>query len=266
MTAESPHGNEPPHADVGPGVGRRPWLNRLPLACALALLAAVLVIAAVTERAEPVEPSERIGRRIELTELITQERERAEQLQQQVEELSERVAEYESMAVAGSDEVADLQDQVEEVGMPAGLQAIEGPGLQVTLEDSSRTYDGTQDPNDFVIHEQDLRAVVNALWAGGAEAISINDSRVMSTSGIRCVGNTLYLNGRHYAPPFVIKAIGEPGDLEAGLAGDPSVQRFAASAEEHDLGFDVGGADEFHVPAHTGLSGLDIAVPGSRES
>lgn len=243
----------------------RPRDRRVLLGCALALLAAILVMAARMEQTSPVDQSERIGRRMELSELIVQEQQRAQQLEQQVEQLAEQIAEHEAVAVSGSDELAELHRRVEEVAAPAGLQAIQGPGLTVTLEDSTHEWDGTGDPNNYVIHERDLRAVANALFAGGAEAISINDSRVLSTSSIICSGNTLLLNGRLHAPPFVVRAVGEPEDLQSALARDDAVARFARSAEEFGLVFDVAAAEDLLVREHSGLSGLELAVPSSRE-
>src|SRR5690606_41382455 len=64
-------------------------------------------------------------------------------------------------------------------------------------------------PDDLVVHQQDLEAVINALWAGGAEALMVQDQRITSLSSVRCVGNVLLLHGRHYSPPYRISAIGD---------------------------------------------------------
>ena len=80
--------------------------------------------------------------------------------------------------------------------------------------------------DDFVVHQQDLQAVVNALWHGGAEAIQVMDQRIVSTSAVRCVGNTLILQGRVYSPPFVVTAIGDQRQLRAALDHEPGVQLF----------------------------------------
>ena len=95
----------------------------------------------------------------------------------------------------------------------AGLVPVVGPGLRVSMSDAPRDSDGNYpagvDPDDLVIHQQDVQAAVNALWAGGAEAMMIMDQRVLTTSAVRCIGNTLLLQGRTYSPPFVITAIGD---------------------------------------------------------
>ena len=90
-----------------------------------------------------------------------------------------------------------------------------GPGLVVTLDDAQRDPGSPLPPgvtpDDLVVHQQDLQAVVNALWAGGAQGVQVMDQRLVSTSAVRCVGNTLILHGRVYSPPFVVKAVGDVG-------------------------------------------------------
>ena len=77
-----------------------------------------------------------------------------------------------------------------------------GPGSRSSSTTRPRHRDADVDPNQLVVHQSDLQAVVNALWAGGAEAMTIAGQRVIATSAVRCVGNTLLLNGEVYSPPF----------------------------------------------------------------
>ena len=104
--------------------------------------------------------------------------------------------------------------------------------MRVRLDDaklvSGEVPDGA-DPDDYVIHQQDVQAVVNALWAGGAEAMMLQDQRVISTSAVRCVGNTLILQGRVYSPPYVITAIGDPPAMQAGARSATPTSRTCAS-------------------------------------
>ena len=90
-----------------------------------------------------------------------------------------------------------------------GTRAVQGPAVTVALTDSKRNsanLPASVRPDDLVVHQQDVQAVVNALWRGGAEAMMIQDQRIIATSAVRCVGNTLILQGRVYSPPFVISA------------------------------------------------------------
>ena len=98
------------------------------------------------------------------------------------------------------------------------------------MSDAPRDADGNYpagvDPDDLVVHQQDVQSVVNAMWAGGAEAMSIMDVRVISTSAVRCVGNTLLLDGQVFSPPFKITAIGEPTAMHNALESAEGVRQF----------------------------------------
>ena len=82
-----------------------------------------------------------------------------------------------------------------------------------------------------------MQAVVNALWAGGAEAMAIMNVRVLATSAVRCVGNTLLLHGRVYSPPFKIVAIGDPASLQRSLADSKGVREFRDLVDDYKLGY-----------------------------
>ena len=102
------------------------------------------------------------------------------------------------------------------------------------------------------VHEQDIQNVVNALWTAGAEAMTIQGQRVVSTTAVKCVGNTVVLHGTAYAPPYVITAIGVPASLEAGLASDTDVQIYRQYAQAYQLGYEQQRVDQTTMPAYTG--------------
>jgi len=108
----------------------------------------------------------------------------------------------------------------------AGLTDVKGPGIVVTLSDSKKPFanmsagfsnmpPGFAPPN--IIHDTDIDAVLNELKASGAEAISVNGQRIAAVSPVRCVGPTVLVNFTPTASPFVIKAIGDPKTLKAGV-------------------------------------------------
>jgi uncharacterized protein YlxW (UPF0749 family) len=99
----------------------------------------------------------------------------------------------------------------------SGLSAVRGPGILVTMADSARPRNRQEDPNVFLIHDDDLLKVVNELRAAGAEAISINGQRLTALSEIRCVGPTISINAVRVAPPIVISAIGDAPTMESAL-------------------------------------------------
>jgi len=145
------------------------------------------------------------------------------QQNQQVEkDLAEYKARYERLAAKQSKGIAgtkDIQAVIDENKMIAGTIAVHGPGIIVQLEDSpKRPAEARQDViRDYIVHDSDIRDVVNELFAGGAEAISVNGQRLMASSSIRCVGPVVLVNTTQVGAPFIIKAIGKPETLESGL-------------------------------------------------
>lgn len=99
----------------------------------------------------------------------------------------------------------------------AGLTNVRGSGVTVTMEDSTKNIEGVSDLNTYLVHDEDILKVVNELKGAGAEAISVNDQRIISTSEIRCAGTTIIVNGERIGAPFVIKAIGDPAVLESAM-------------------------------------------------
>lgn len=150
-----------------------------------------------------------------------------------------------------------LSQQISLLEKQAGLVEVTGQALKVTLNDAPRVP-GTQIPSgfssdDLVVHQQDVQAVVNAFWRGGATAITVMDQRIISTSAIRCVGNTLLLQGRVYSPPFVITAVGDTAKLQIALNDEPGVKTYMQYVERLDLGWDVDVLPKVTLPAWQGL-------------
>ncbi|MGS0685585.1 DUF881 domain-containing protein [Nakamurella sp. GG22] len=150
--------------------------------------------------------------------------------------------------------VEAARDEVTALEPAAGLVAVEGPGMSVSMSDAPRDADGNYpagvDPDDLVIHQQDVQSVVNAMWAGGAEAMMIMDQRVLTTSAVRCIGNTLLLQGRTYSPPFVVTAIGDATSMSAALDAEPGVQLLLQYVEKYQLGYTVTELDSVTLPAY----------------
>jgi uncharacterized protein YlxW (UPF0749 family) len=178
-----------------------------------------------------------------------------QQLQAEVDALTARAA-------PGNKTVSRLSAQAATLAPIVGSQAVTGPALSVTLNDAKRTAaslpkDFTAD--DIVVHQQDVQSVVNALWAGGAEAMMLMDQRVISTSAVRCVGNTLILQGRVYSPPYVIQAIGDQSAMRAALDQSEQVTIYRQYASLLGLGYDVKSIDKATFPAYAGSLSLQNA-------
>ncbi len=182
-------------------------------------------------------------------------RERAAAVQQ----LQDQVDSLTSEAAPGSAEVARLRAAAARLAPGVGTQAVSGPVLTVSLNDAKRTAASLPEgytADDIVVHQQDVQSVVNAMWAGGAEAMMLQDQRVISTSAVRCVGNTLILQGRVYSPPYVIKAIGDPVAMREALDKSEQVTIYREYADLLGLGYDVTSAAQASFPAYEGSVSL----------
>ncbi|MEO3937378.1 DUF881 domain-containing protein [Dermatophilaceae bacterium Soc4.6] len=171
------------------------------------------------------------------------------QLQAQVDQLTRA-------ASPGSAQVRQLTLAADAAGSRAGTQPVHGPALTVSLDDAHRRADTLPKPygpDDIVVHQQDVQGVVNALWRGGAEAMTIQGQRVVATSAVRCVGNTLILQGRVYSPPYVVAAIGPLDGMRAALGDDPQVQILREWVAAVGLGYVVTDQQDATFPAYSGL-------------
>jgi uncharacterized protein YlxW (UPF0749 family) len=160
--------------------------------------------------------------------------------------------------------VAAAQARLNTLAGAGGLTAESGPGIQVVLDDAPESVaTANVDPNELVVHQSDLQAVVNALWAGGAEAMTIAGQRVVATSAVRCVGNTLLLNGEVFSPPFRVAAIGPYRTMKQRLDSSPGVKLFVQAAGYYGLGYTVESVDRLGLPPFVGSVGLSYAHSGS---
>jgi uncharacterized protein YlxW (UPF0749 family) len=201
----------------------------------------------------------REDRRIELADLIEEREDRVDEAEASLGALEQEVAELtDALAGSGSPVIAE-NERAEEYREAAGFSAMHGPGLTVTLNDALRS-DGVRPPgaadDDLLVHQQDLQAVVNALWTGGAEAMSIMGERIISTSAVLCVGPVLLLHGRPYSPPYQVTAIGDPAALRAALGESPGVQLYREAADAYGLGYRETVEEDVTVPAYDGTSTL----------
>ena len=225
------------------------------------LSGALFVVSAQSSQGTDLRP----GRYDDLAGLVAAEAERYENLQAEAADLNEEVAELGSQVE--DDTVQRAQAEVKQLRDPAGLVERSGPGVQVTLSDApDEVIEAAPDDkrkNLLVVHQQDIQAVVNALWKGGAEAVTIAGQRVISTTGIKCEGNQVLLQGLPYPQPYVIEGIGEPGSLTTAIADDPYLQVYREQAADPDIavGWDLELEDELSAPAYDGLLGLSYARP-----
>ena len=237
----------------------RSWWWRLCTPAAFAAAGALLMTSQINAGGTDLRP----GRYDSLADLAERQSDRVQALRQdvtrlngEIEQLTDRIDE------AG---LSEVQAEVEALQAPAGLTAVHGPGLTVTLDDAPASIRESAGDlvGDAIVHQQDIQAVVNALWAGGAEAMTIQDQRVVSTTGIKCVGNTVILHGVPYSPPYRISAIGDADEMRRSLLGSAYVQGYLQAVEVWQLGWDVEEEDDISVPAYEGSMELRYARPGA---
>jgi uncharacterized protein YlxW (UPF0749 family) len=205
----------------------------------------------------------RDDRRPELSRLIREGNTRVQREATQAAQLRAEIDRV-TAAQAGSDKrIAEQQARADAVRVAAGFTAVHGPGLTVVLDDAPRRAGGALPagarPDDVVVHQQDVQSVVNALWAGGAEAMTIMNLRVISTSAVRCVGNTLLLQGQVFSPPFEIRAIGDPGAMRSALDNDDGVLAFRDAVQAFGLGYSVQDQADIVANAYSDSVTLDYA-------
>lgn len=199
--------------------------------------------------------------RADAADLLRAEQARYEARARKAAALHREVETLTARAAVGDSAVSGVQSRSRSLLVSAGMTSMRGPGITVTLDDAPRSGtlpDGVR-PDDLVVHQQDVQAVVNALWAGGAEAIQLMDQRVISTSAVRCVGNTLILQGRVYSPPFRVTAIGNVATMRRALDESPQVDIYQEYVRALGLGWWVVRHSSVTVPAYAGSLELRYA-------
>lgn len=227
------------------------WRALVPVTVAAAVL--LLVTSAYTAHGTDLRSSSTLqaGQRIALTERDVAA------LTKQVDRLRAQISAATAAAARTDRGVAQAQAQAAALAAAAGLTPVVGPAVSVSLDDASRADQqrdlaaGAQ-PDDLVIHQQDVQGVVNALWAGGAQAMTIMGERVVSTTAVRCVGNTLLLHGRAYGPPFVVTAVGGIAAMQRSLAADRDVQVFQQYVAAYGLRYRVHALRQVTLPGYDG--------------
>jgi uncharacterized protein YlxW (UPF0749 family) len=198
----------------------------------------------------------------ELPDLIRQQTRQNAQAAGRVRSLQAEVDRLSAVQAPGDVRVTQLTQQAEALAVAAGTHAVVGPAVVVELTDAQIPSDQLPEGigvDDIVVHQQDVQGVVNALWAGGAEAMMVMDQRLISTSAVRCVGNTLILQGRVYSPPYVITAMGNPAALRKALDDSPQVAIYRQYVDAIGLGYEVRTSPERTFPAYAGSVNLQNA-------
>ena len=265
MPGTHARGDQGADPDPRPGTDPAPRSRRSGLAWRLGtpvmvlLSGALFVVSATNSEGTDLRP----GRYTDLASLVEAEADQYAALQERVRDLD---AEVDDLADAVQDTtVRRYRREIEVMQDPAGLTPRSGPGVSVTLSDAPDEVFASsgQDDNLLVVHQQDIQAVVNAMWAGGATAVTIEGQRIVSTTGIKCEGSVVQLQGYPYPEPYVIQAVGDQAAISAALEEDSYLDLYRAQSEVPDIavGWELALEDSVIAPAYDGLLDLNYAEP-----
>jgi uncharacterized protein YlxW (UPF0749 family) len=185
-------------------------------------------------------------------------------LSRQVDSLGESI----SISKGDNSLFAERKDKLDMLARHNAGADIYGSGLRITLDDAPEgSYTGTSSnfsgnnfkPNDYVIHQQDVEAVINALYAGGADAISVQGNPITQNSTIECVGNVLMIMGETYVPPFKIEAIGNQFAMQNALDASPYVALYKKYVDRLGLGYNVEFEQYIHIKKVPSMYALQFA-------
>lgn len=233
------------------------WRSSLVLAVVTGLLGFLVVTAAFSARdaQRAAEPG-----KTQLVHLIDQRRSQEADLEQAVLALRQEILNVQRGRARTDKSQRAAADRAALLAAEAGTTALKGRALIVKLSDSSRPPQPSGDASAYLIHDSDLQLVVNALFAAGAEAVSVNDNRIVATSPIRAAGATIIVNFRPLTAPYRVVGIG--ADRTRFDASDIA-HRFQQWTTQYGLGFSTSTGDAA-VPAYAGrvdISSAQAVVP-----
>lgn len=191
-------------------------------------------------------------RPLDLLRLVKESERDKGELQAQVQELRGQLGEYE-LASRGRRKVSEIVlRELQRARLEAGLLAVSGPGMVITLDDSKRRPKPGENDYFYLVHDVDLNQLVNELWAIGAEAVSINGERIVANSAVRCVGPTILVNTKRLSPPYDVEALGDPDTLMAGLKMRGGFLDAMAVSVAHGVEINLTKEPKLLIPAFNG--------------
>ena len=176
-------------------------------------------------------------------------------------ELRSQIQDVETQGAGSADLVRQLNGELEQARIGAGLISLTGTGIVIQLEDSKEPVPPDADGSAYLVGSHDIRAVVDELWASGAEAIAVNGERITATTAIIDVGPSLLVNSAYLTPPYQITALG-PADLfETLRASAGFVDFLRARAEGYGIRVSLAAPETVDMPAFVGTVTLRYSRP-----
>lgn len=191
-----------------------------------------------------------------LAELFHKQDINLKRMEEEIDNLNRQLREY------------DRDREITRLRLASGIQAVRGKGLQVVLSDSKRKLREYEDPNFFIVHYDQLELLINELWAAGAEAIAIGSGderdrrgfqRIVATTGFSCAGTTILVDTKRIAPPYIIRAIGNPKNLKTALSLPGGFVETQILSFELELSIEE--KDDMYLPPYRGSLVFNYAKP-----
>lgn len=225
---------------------------------ALAVALGVVTVAAAMDLRAP-QPAV-LAARETLEGEITDRQSHADELASRGRELSTEIEQLQDEALGASS--GRVLTDIQQEGVVTGSRAVEGPGVVVTLDDGGGGL-GSDDSSASLVHDGDLQRVVNALWAGGAEAIAINDQRLTGLSAIRAAGDAILVDLQPLAPPYHVEAVGDGDDLRAALVRSGASDYLRLLSSEYGIQSSVTAQSRLEVPGRPSPTLYFARPPGA---
>jgi uncharacterized protein YlxW (UPF0749 family) len=189
----------------------------LPVAGVCLVLGALLGIQTHTQQ---LRGATEVGRRSSaLVGMLTNSEAQLAAQAKEIEQLRSQLGKFEKEAMSDKGVTQRVYEEMQTNRVALGLLPVKGPGIELELGDSTMRRDsseaGSQDI--YLIHDYDLREVANELWAAGAEAVSLDNQRLVTGSAIRCSGPLIQVNNTTIPSPFVFHVIGNKDNLVSAL-------------------------------------------------
>lgn len=196
---------------------------------------------------------------------------RQEALRDEIEGQEDRVRSFQERDAGSRSELDALNEALAVARLASGLDSVRGPGTVIEIADSQRPVPVGESPTNYIVLVDDIRDLVTALWASGAEAITIAGGaaegvpaeRLVSTTSIYGVGSSILVNTAFLSPPFRIEAIGPDGLHDRFLAHPTYLARVARRIDAYGLNFASEARGELTLPAFIGNTRMRWGAPVS---
>jgi len=182
-------------------------------------------------------------------------------LRDQLAQADTAVQGFQTESAGSQTALAQLNRQLAAARLAAGLTKVTGPGVIIEIADSKRQVPPGENPANYIVLVDDLHDIVAALWASGAEAITINGERLVSTSSIYGVGASILVNTAFLSPPFQVQTIGANGLLDRFMSNPAYLGRVANRISAYGLEFATQETGSLTLPAFVGNTSFRWGVP-----